>query len=251
MRGTFFRRGIECAALVVASLLGLSGAGPARERETTAAEINLKAGRAGCAVDVDSRAAGKTDRQGNLVLRDVDPSDHYLHVRCPGETNEMGYLVSPRAGETLDLHVQASPPLEANRTPLEAAEVRLQLRHDVQQAVRLRAQGRLEEAVALLREATKIDPENSDLHRELGISFLMAKEWKRARVEMLEAIRHDPSDADAHNGLGYSLDKLGDLEGALNEYRTASHLEPDDRSYREHYFEALGKLAAKKAQPNK
>ena len=72
-----------------------------------------------------------------------------------------------------------------------------------------------------------------------------AKDWPRARVEMLEAIRHDPQDADAHNGLGYALEKLGDLDGALKEYRTATHLDPDDSSYQHHYLDALGKIAAR------
>jgi Flp pilus assembly protein TadD len=113
--------------------------------------------------------------------------------------------------------------------------------------VQLRSHGRLEEAVRELREATKLDPENSDLHRELGITFLLDKDWKRARVEMLEAIRHDPTDADAHNGLGYALEKLGEFAPALQEYRTATHLEPDDPSYRQHYFEAMARLSAQKA----
>jgi Flp pilus assembly protein TadD len=100
----------------------------------------------------------------------------------------------------------------------------------------------LDEAVAALRQAMKLDPENSDLHRELGITFLLAKEWKRARVEMIEAIRHDQTDADAHNGLGYALEKLGDIDGAVKEYRTATHLEPDDPTYRTHYLDALVKI---------
>jgi len=79
----------------------------------------------------------------------------------------------------------------------------------------------------------------------LGITFLLAKEWKRARVEMIEAIRHDQPDADAHNGLGYALEKLGDIDGAVKEYRTATHLEPDDPSYRTHYFDALVKIQAR------
>ena len=93
--------------------------------------------------------------------------------------------------------------------------------------------------------ASRLDPENTDLHRELGITFLLAKDWPRARVEMLEAVRHDPQDADAHNGLGYALDKLGNLDGALKEYRIATHLEPDDSSYQQHYLDALGKVAAR------
>jgi Flp pilus assembly protein TadD len=73
----------------------------------------------------------------------------------------------------------------------------------------------------------------------------MAKEWKRARVEMLEAIRHDQADADAHNGLGYALEKLGDIDGATKEYRTATNLEPDDPTYREHYLDSLVKIQAR------
>jgi len=140
---------------------------------------------------------------------------------------------------------------ESATTSLAPAEVKVRLRRHIQEAVQLRARGRIEEAIQHLRSAYALDPENSDLHREMGITFLLAKEWKRARVEMLEAVRYDPTDADAHNGLGYALEKLGDLEGALKEYRTATRLEPDDPIYRRHYFDALGKLAAKQAEKKK
>ena len=102
-----------------------------------------------------------------------------------------------------------------------------------------------------LRDAAKLDPENSDLHCELGITFLLGKDWKRARVEMLEAVRHEPTNADAHNGLGYALEKLGKLDDALKEYRTASKLDPEDSSYRQHYVDALGKLYAQQAGKKK
>ena len=126
------------------------------------------------------------------------------------------------------------------------AEDKARLRRLVQQAVQLRAQARLDEAVAALRQAMTLDPENSDLHRELGITFLIAKELKRARVEMIEAIRHDQSDADAHNGLGYALEKLGDIDGAVGEYHAAMNLQPDDPTYRTHYYDALVKIQARK-----
>ena len=112
----------------------------------------------------------------------------------------------------------------------------------------MRARGRLEEAVERLRAALKLDAENSDLHRELGITFLLGKDWKRARVEMLEAIRHDPTDADAYNGLGYALEKMGDLGGAVKQYRMATRLDPQDPTYRTHYFDILSKLAQEGAK---
>ena len=205
----------------------------------------------GCAIELDAAPAGKTNAQGELVLRDVDPTDHYIHVLCPGQ-HELAYFVSPHAGETAEIRATpdaASPPSGATGdVVLQAAQSKIELRQLVRKAVELRAAGLFDEAVAKLHEATQRDPENSDLHRELGITFLLAKDWKRARVEMLEALKHDPDDADAHNGLGYALEKLGALEPALQEYRTATHLEPDDLSYRQHYIEALAKLSAQKAE---
>ncbi len=220
-----------------------------REREVVTARITIGIGEAGCQVELDGASAGKTDARGILSLENVDPTDHYLHVRC-GNHPEAAYFVSPRPGDKVEIRGAADAPRAADAAadPLEAAAAKMRLRRDVQQAAQLRAQGQLDEAVQLLHEAARLDPENSDLHRELGITFLLDKEWKRARVEMLEALRHDPNDADAHNGLGYALEKLGDISSALKEYRVATHLEPDNASYRQHYLEGLGKLAARQAE---
>ena len=153
------------------------------------------------------------------------------------------YLLQPTKA-----HVQE---VALSTDPTHVAENKIELRRLVQQAVQLRGQARLDEAVSALRQAQKLDPANSDLHRELGITFLLSKEWNRARVEMIEALRHDRDDADAHNGLGYALEKLGDLDGAVKEYRTATQLEPDDETYRSHYLDALVKTAARLEKKNK
>jgi tetratricopeptide (TPR) repeat protein len=222
---------------------GLSG--KERGAEGDFGQVQVRAHRPGCSLFLDDVPAGKTDAQGNGLIQNMDPSDHYVHVDCPGEP-EQGFLVRPHAGETLAL--DAGPSTGPALSPEQAAEARLKLEPLIKEAVQLRAQGRLEEAVNRLREAARIDPENSDLHRELGITFLLGREWKRGRVEMLEAIRHDPTDADAHNGLGYALEKMGDLDDAVTEYRTATHLDPDDSTYRQHYFDALTKVAVKKSE---
>lgn len=223
------------------------GGAPPRKEGLVVTSVTVRIGHPGCKVDLDDSRAGGTDSDGVLLLMGVDPGDHYIHVDCP-EQKEKAFFVSPRAGENLavtpEMAVAGNDAQEVS--PLEAAEAQLQLHRSVQQAVRIRARGQFDDAVRLLREATRLDPENSDLHRELGITFLLAKQWERARVEMLEAIRHDPQDADAHNGLGYAVEKLGDLDRALKEYRIATHLEPDDSSYRQHYLEALAKIVARK-----
>ncbi len=217
-----------------------------KERPAPFAHVQVQAGREGCAVEVDSTSAGKTGESGNLDLTEVEPGDHYVHVRCPQEDG-WAHFISASAGESIEIQHGETPPEPPVSDPLAAAKARLELRTHLQDAVRLRARGNVEEAVSNLREALRLDPENSDLHRELGITFLLAKDWKRARVEMLEAVRHKPDDSDAYNGLGYALEKLGDLPSAVEAYRTATKLDPADFSYRQHYFGALAKLSAAEA----
>ncbi len=216
-----------------------------KERPPQTAQVTIQAA-AACTVELDDKAAGATDAKGFLLITDVDPGDHYLHIGCPGKT-EAAFFISPHPNENLLLPISKAPaPVEpAAGDPTSVEDRQVELRRLVQQAVQFRGQGHLNEAVASLREAFKLNPENSDLHRELGITFLLNKDWKRARVEMIEAIRHDQADADAHNGLGYALEKLGDLDGAIKEYRIATHLDPDNSTYRTHYLDALVKGTAR------
>jgi len=232
---------ICCLALAATIAVAL-----ARERQPETAKVIIQAGGAGCRVDLDADNAGTTDATGNLTITGVDPGDHYVHLDCPGKP-EAAYFISPKANSEARITPPKDEPSSTPATdPTIVAENKTKLTRLVQQAVQLRQQAQLDEAVAALREAMALDPENSDLHREMGITFLLAKEWKRARVEMIEALRHDRTDADAHNGLGYALEKLGDINSALKEYRIATNLEPDDPSYRTHYFDALVKIQVAK-----
>ncbi len=207
--------------------------------------LRVHTGIADCRVDVDGAIAGKTDSAGNINISDPESGDHYVHAECPKKPEMTEYISLP-TGRTTTLELAATA-AHQNITPLQAAENKIRLRKMVLKAVEARAKGEFDEAVSLLHQAALLDPSNSDLHRELGITFLLNKDWERARVEMIEAIRHDPGDADAHNGLGYALEKLGQLKQALAEYRTATKLDPTDDSYREHYYDVLSKLAAQQS----
>lgn len=256
--GFFPKSVVRWTALAATSALFSASLVRARSHPVPAdvAQLVVDTGRVGCTVELDAAVVGQTDLQGHLRIEKVEAGDHYVHVRCPDDKQGTAYYVSPRAGGTAK--VEHTPATAANTLAddsaepgLEPVEARMKLRQLVQQAVQMRSRGRFDEAVRALHEATQLDPENSDLHRELGITFLLNRDWKRARVEMIEAIRHDPGDADAHNGLGYALEKLGHTQAALNEYRIATHLDPDDPSYREHYIEALGRLSEEQAATKK
>ena len=123
----------------------------------------------------------------------------------------------------------------------------MEVRRLFREAADFRSNGQFPQAIDALRRAIKIDPENPNLHHELGTTFLMIRDWERARVELIEAIRHDPNSAGLHNGLGYALEKLGEIRPALDQFRLAARLDPTDTSYRDQYFEALGLLAAQQS----
>lgn len=208
--------------------------------------MTVHAEKPGCKVDLDGAPQGETDPQGDLILTDVDPSDHYVHVDCPGQT-EITRFVSPGAGENAELRVvprSAAGEEGGDASSIASAEHNLELRKLLGEAMDLRAGGQFPQAIQKLRQAVQVDPDNPDLHRELGITFLMIRDWGRARIELLEAIHHDAGNADAHNGLGYALEKLGEIRPALDQFRIATHLDPNDESYQQHYLEALGMLAA-------
>jgi tetratricopeptide (TPR) repeat protein len=234
-----------CLALCVTMALAVVTAS-AKEHAPVTAKVIVHTGIASCRVEIDGALLGTTDSTGTLAKDDVEPGDHYLHILCP-QKPDAGFFISPQAGAEAPIDATKTPATHnADEDPTTIAENKARLEELVQKAVQYRNRSEIDEAVAALRQAMEMDPENADLHREMGITFLLAKEWNRARVEMIEAIRHDRTDADAHNGLGYALEKLGNLDAAVKEYHLATQLEPDDASYRTHYYDALVKIQARK-----
>lgn len=211
------------------------------------AELDLRGFDGGCPVDLDGSPVGNTNARGELALATVPPGDHYVHVNCPSQSTQ-AFFRTAKAGEQAEVR---PAPTATEQSPLDVAAKRQELTHLVQKAVQERTSGHQDEAIADLRRATELDPENPDLHRELGITFLLLKDWARARVEYLEAIRYDSSEAESHNGLGYALEKLGNIDAASKEFRTAMQLEPDDLTYQEHYTETVLMLQEQKEKTRK
>lgn len=237
------------AGILLGASVSLS-AFPLRKHKLHEARVEIRAGKALCSVDVDGTPEGKTGSHGTLTLDDVSPSDHYIHVVCAGKP-EMIYFISPSPGSALVLTPQdsLSPAAKANSDSLAVAERDMAMRRLFREATNYRSNGQFPQAIETLRRAIQVDPENPNLHHELGETFLMVQQWDSARVELLEALRHDPNSAGLHNGLGYAYEKLGDLRAALDQYRLASRLDPTDGAYQDRYLEALAEFEA--SQPHK
>lgn len=249
-----FIRASAGAFTLVFTLVGAgahAGVFPHRKRRAAeTAQITVQSAKPGCSVDVDGTPAGKTNAQGRLILSNVTVSSHYIHVDCPGQP-EATTFVSPSAGSTTEVRPAPSESGEDGGPDFGRAENNLELRKLLTEAANDRSNGQFPDSIHALRSAIQLDPDNAGLHHEIGMTFLMIRDWANAEVELREAIRRDPSSAGAHNGLGYALEKLGDVHGALDQFRIATHLDPDDSSYQDHYVEALGVLAAEQGGKKK
>ena len=200
-----------------------------------------------CEVGLDGEPFGQTNAKGDFSLEAIEPGEHYVQVTCPGQ--KLGsHFISLRSSQIFVLDVSArktSSPAVASPESLGAAfEARRRLRGHVNKALDFRKENKLTEAVLELRHAAPLDPGNSDIHRELGITFLLMKSWKRAANELRETLRLDPNSAEAQNDYGYALEKIGYLDEALEAYREAINLAPEEDTYLQRYANLLAKVYA-------
>jgi tetratricopeptide (TPR) repeat protein len=92
---------------------------------------------------------------------------------------------------------------------------------------RLRAQERLDEAIACYRTAIEAKPGYPDAHNNLGIALRLSGRADEAIACYRTTIGLNPNYAEAHNNLGIALQTLERLEEAAVCYRRAIDLKPD------------------------
>jgi tetratricopeptide (TPR) repeat protein len=88
-------------------------------------------------------------------------------------------------------------------------------------------QGKLVEAIAAHREATRLQPDFAGFHNNLGTALRYQGKLDEAVAEHREAIRLKPDDALAHHNLGAALSAQGKLAEAIAEWREAARLQPN------------------------
>ena len=87
-------------------------------------------------------------------------------------------------------------------------------------------QGKLDTAIAELREATRLQPSELRPHMNLAAAFQRRGDFDDAVNEYREAIRIDSHSVEAHFSLGRCLEQRGDLEHATEELAEAVRLRP-------------------------
>jgi VWFA-related protein len=97
------------------------------------------------------------------------------------------------------------------------------------------------EAVKLLQQALRLDPELPTLRYQLGLAFHAIGDEADAAAELRQAAIRTPDSAAARNYLGIALFQLGDAKSALEEFRAAAALAPKDPNAHFNLGEALAR----------
>ena len=88
--------------------------------------------------------------------------------------------------------------------------------------------GRREEALASFATARAADPSNAMVLVNTGTVYLMWGDGAKARQAFAESLTMDPGLARAHNSLGVLAAREGRLDEAVERWKRAAVLDPDD-----------------------
>jgi len=84
----------------------------------------------------------------------------------------------------------------------------------------LHSEGRLDEAIAEYKEASKLDPENPWILNALGLAMTEARDFKEAEKTFRQALKLNAELTDVHNNLGVLYSEMGQKEKAFGEFTT-------------------------------
>ena len=94
-------------------------------------------------------------------------------------------------------------------------------------ALDLKEQGRREEALTLLDEAIRINPQDVSGFINRGILWGEMGYYDRAEADLAEAVRRRPESSSAHWNLAVMLQHKGDIGGMLRELEKTLELNPE------------------------
>ena len=86
--------------------------------------------------------------------------------------------------------------------------------------------GDLQGALENFQQALQIDPNDAEVHNDMGATLIALGKTDTAIPHFREAVRNKPNLANAHYGLGYALSLQGEMGAAIQEYQTALKLNP-------------------------
>jgi VWFA-related protein len=113
--------------------------------------------------------------------------------------------------------------------------------------ISLGRENKLPESIALLRQALQLDPEMAGARYHLAAALREAGDFAGAEDMLREALRRTPKSGPTHNLLGLILFKRGDVAGAVVELRAGAALQPKDATVHFNLARVLERVDAKSA----
>lgn len=95
-----------------------------------------------------------------------------------------------------------------------------------QEAIKLEDAGKYEEALALLDEAMRLDPDNHDYPYEVGFTYYLQKDYPKALDEFKKVVKYKDVTDQCFQMLGNIYDIMGDSESAFKAYDAGLKLFP-------------------------
>jgi Flp pilus assembly protein TadD len=103
----------------------------------------------------------------------------------------------------------------------------------------LAAKGQRAQAIQLLHDLLKDDPQNGDAHLLLGSLLMEANQANESLKELQIAAQLKPGSSEAENALGEAYNKFGDVASARRAFEKAVALKPDDGIAQMNFGQAL------------
>jgi len=113
--------------------------------------------------------------------------------------------------------------------------------------ISLGRENKLPESIALLRGALRLNPEMAAARYHLAAALRAAGDFAGAEDALREALRRAPKSGPTHNLLGLILFKRGDVAGAVAELRASAQLQPTDAIVHFNLARVLEKVDAQSA----
>lgn len=194
---------------------------------------------------------GRFDQAANLWLRASAASDRpnvYVRRAAAAYVHAGNYL---RAGELLRREIDLDPSQAENyRLLAESVYCPQQKFEEAEQALtsglprvaapwalyqalyELRHQrGDEKAAISALEKLAELRVRDAGAQFQLGMAYLRAEDYHRAKIAFDHAIAADPKQAGLYFHKGLAAERLYDLAGALENYRKAVALEPGNPAY--------------------
>lgn len=102
------------------------------------------------------------------------------------------------------------------------------------------------QAIKLLSQAIRINPEYSSAYNSRGDAYYRLGDYEKSQQDSSAAIRNNPNDANAYYDRGFSLYFLGEYNGAIIDYNQAIKLNPDNANA--YYGRGLARYEIKENQ---